>query len=158
MIPPRLAGASGSESLCKCNKNYQWKMLPNLLKNKTNRNWPCEQLTAWFNVPLDTLRVPIPCDDILLDSVLFRLAAIRFEFVFWRLLAIGLYECELWNLKPTNRIKAIQKRRIKLLEWMKLVWFCDRDIIRWRCQRRRIIWRDRHDYVIQCGFKSLRDY
>ena len=85
-----------------------------------------QKLTAWFNVPLDTLLVPIPFVDILLDIVLFRLAATRFEFIFCRLLAIGLYECELWDLKPTNETnvdgekKQIRKKSGK--KWNTFVW------------------------------------
>lgn len=63
-------------------------------------------LTGWFNVPLETLLVPMPCDDNLFDTVLFRLAETRFEFVDCRLFAIGLYEYELCDLKPANKKKT----------------------------------------------------
>lgn len=42
-------------------------------------------------------------DGILLVVVLFRLLFVRFKLVFCRLFAIGLYECELCDLKPTKR-------------------------------------------------------
>lgn len=58
-------------------------------------------LTAWFKVPLDALRAFMA--GILLVVVLFRLLFVRFRLVFCRLFAIGLYECELCDLKPTKR-------------------------------------------------------
>lgn len=110
IIPPREFGASGSESLCDQFKRYfnscVFSNINNLIKNNLSKN-----LTAWFSVPLDTLLVPIPCDDILFDRVLFRFAATRFELIVVRLLAIGLYECELCDLKPMN------ERQIRRIQW-----------------------------------------